>query len=200
MNLNVDLSESDDPKKDAGVIEQDPAAGTTVALKSVVKLLVNTPEKPEASNVLLPNLSKRPLPDARAILKKLGLEADVKRQINAAQKDLVIAHTPPAGMRVAPKSTVTLVVSSGSIDTSDKARDLTQLSRSMALDDRAANVAGDAERIEKMLRANAVDTVDAARALAALEPRALRERMGIGKLKSATTFRAILRKSLRDMD
>lgn len=197
IGLKADISHSTDPKAKAGVIDQDPAAGITVALKSVVKLVINTPKQPEVSQVLLPNFSGQPLPDARAILQKLRLKAEVTHRVDGGPKDQVLAQNPPAGTRVAPQSTVGLTVST---EATDENGELTRLSRVMALDPRAANVAGDAARIETLLRASAVESLAAARILSRLEPSALRDRMGLSRLKAATTFRAILLKSLKELD
>jgi beta-lactam-binding protein with PASTA domain len=199
MGLRPDINESRDPKAPSGVIAHEPPGGTSVAPDSVVKLEINTPPKPDIALVRVPNLLIRSISNAREIVSKLGLVAQVSERADVRPKGQVIEQVPGADERVAPQSTVALVVSAGQTKTPGDTADLTRLSRAMAVDPRAENVLGDAERIERMLRAGSVDSLDAARALAGLEAQEVRDRMGIGKLKAAATFRAVLRKSLKEM-
>lgn len=195
-DLEAALTETAQPGK-AGVTAQDPPAGTVLRRKSLVRLTINTPPA-DPARVVLPRLAGRPLDDAQEVLKALGLEAEVARQVDPAPSGQVIGQDPAAGSRVTPGGTVALAVSTGPRGKTGKAGDLTRLARAMGSDPRAEDI-GDPVRIENMLRTGGAEDLEQARTLAALEVDDLRGRLGLGRLKSAERFRAMLRRALKDL-
>jgi hypothetical protein len=70
----------------------------------------------------------------------------------------------------------------------------------MARDPRAEALGLTEARIAAVLREGGAKDLEAARGLAALETDALRDQLRLGRIRDATTFRAILRKSLKELD
>ncbi|MEV4257929.1 PASTA domain-containing protein, partial [Spirillospora sp. NPDC049652] len=107
--------------KDVGkgkVIRSDPAEGTTVKKGSMVTLVVSRgPEPPK--KVEVPDVSSQPESDAKSTLEGRGFKVDVKRLAsNEVQQGMTIKTDPKAGEQVAPNSSVTLYISSGTQDVS----------------------------------------------------------------------------------
>jgi len=94
------------------VIYQDPAAGTPIKKGRDVKVILS--KGPETFSA--PKLSGISLQQARVILSNNGLTQGVVTRTFSpdADKDMVIAQTPPAGMAVTQNDAVSLLVSRGS--------------------------------------------------------------------------------------
>lgn len=197
-DLRAEISETADSQGAAGVTGQDPTAGTVVKRKSTVRVQVNTPPEADGGKVVVPNLQGRDLGAAEEVLKALKLRSETSRKADAAPNGQVIGQDPDAGARVDPESIIALTVSAGPKGKGGTADDLTRLVRAMARDPRAEEMALDDIKLASMLRAGGINDLDAARTLAEQDPEDLRVRMKMGKLKDATTLRAMLRKSLRD--
>lgn len=94
------------------VVNQSPPAGTRVAQGSAVGLIVGRPEGEEPSEVSVPDLRRRTLRDAEAILTNTRLSlGDVKGEpAGTALVGLVLDQSPDPGTVVQPGTPVSLVV------------------------------------------------------------------------------------------
>ena len=199
-DLKASFSDTADTEAPAGVTAQDPEAGTVVKRKSTVQVTVNTPPETDPGKVIVPNLKGHDLRSALKLLKALQLEPDVETVTDAAPENQVIDQSPASGARVEKESGIDLTVSSGPKSDDGKQGDLTRLARDMELDPRMEDVGIDEDGVEARLRSGGVANLDGARALTELEPAEIRDRMKLRNLKTAASFRAILRKALKAFD
>jgi beta-lactam-binding protein with PASTA domain len=193
LGFEVKVSTTQDPAAAEGVIAQDPAPGTLVKKGSTVAITVNAPPKQESGVVITPRLVGLDVAEARQLLKELGLDASEESVTDPAPRGRVLNQSPDAGTRLEPGKTVKLAVSTGR----GRGRSgLDNLRSAMARDVRAEETGIDARRLAKLFDAAGVTTLEGARALAELEPAALRDRLTLGSIAAARRFRAILRKAL----
>lgn len=199
-DLTAEIDAMADAGKPAGVIAQDPKAGTTVARGSAVTLTVNTPPEPKPGKVVVPALRGLARKDAVRLLEELQLEASIEGRHAAAPKGQVIRQEPEAGVRVEVGSRLALTASKGPLRRGEVDEDLDKLVKEMARDPRAEEGGMDSKRITAMLRGGEVEDLDAARAVAKASPTEVRDRLKLRSLKAASRFRAILRKALKKLD
>ena len=199
-DLAAEIDDIGDPGKPAGVIAQDPKAGTTVARGSAVTLTVNTPPVPEPGKVVVPAVRGCAVSGAVSLLEDVQLEAKVAVRHDAAPKDEVIWQEPEAGARVEVGHSVALTVSKGPRRGGEVDKGLRKLIREMARDPRAEEAGLEAKRITATLRGGVVGDLDAAWAVAASPAAEVRGRLKLGSLHAARRFRAILRKALKKLD
>lgn len=198
--LAVAVQEVSEADTKAGVVAQTPAGGTVVARGTGVTILVNTPPAAPAARTIVPGLVGRSLTEAQRALKALNLSAEITRTTGAAPKDQVLAQEPEPGTRLEPGGSVLLSVSDGRAQDGDRTEGLARLARSMARDPRAEELGLTEARIVAVLNEGGAKDLDAARGVAALETAELRDQLRLGRIKDATTFRAILRKSLKELE
>ncbi|GHH65263.1 putative serine/threonine-protein kinase [Streptosporangium violaceochromogenes] len=105
FNVSVQTKESSQPQ--GKVFETDPPAGKKVAKESTVRIFV-----PKEA-VEVPSVVSYTLEDAVRTLRRAGFKARVVEQESDMPQGTVISQTPPAGTRLQPNTTVTLVVSKG---------------------------------------------------------------------------------------
>jgi eukaryotic-like serine/threonine-protein kinase len=91
------------------VIAQRPPAGSEAPSGSPVALTVSVGQQP----VSVPAVVGKTYPDASAVLSRAGLKAAKTDKADSAPAGAVVDQSPSAGTKVAPGSTVTLVVSTG---------------------------------------------------------------------------------------
>jgi len=115
MGLRVTVDEIEDPDAEPGtVVSQDPAPGTIVNPDDNVTIVVAT----GPGEVAVPDVTGRPLADARAAIEGEGLTVGgtTEEPSNDVAAGNVIRTEPGAGANVAPSSAVRIVVSSGPAD------------------------------------------------------------------------------------
>jgi serine/threonine-protein kinase len=93
------------------VIALNPNVGSSVAEDSTVALTVSKGAKP----VVVPNLVGHSVGDAREVLRKRGLALTIAQQIenDSIPANMIASQNPDPDATVAPKSTVSVVVSTG---------------------------------------------------------------------------------------
>lgn len=93
------------------VIAQKPRAGAALGDKPKVSLTVRRARGDAPEPHFLPGLVGRPLAEAEAVLKSLGLRGTVRRQPDAGPADIVLAQEPGEGTRLDDLRSVELTVS-----------------------------------------------------------------------------------------
>jgi serine/threonine-protein kinase len=196
LGLEPRVAPTNDPAAREGVIGQEPAPGTVVKIGSAVLITVNRPSLPGPAVVAVPDLVGADVGKARQRLQGLGLVATEIQRPATAPLGQVLDQKPQAGAQVKAGSTVALVVSAGP---AQKQPALDQLVRTMAAAPGAAKEGLDAQRLAQLFETAGATTIGDARALADLAPTALRDRLALGSVATATRLRAILKKSLTEL-
>ncbi len=93
------------------VIAQKPRAGAALGDKAKVSLTVRRARGDAPEQRFLPGLVGRPLAEAEAVLKSLGLRSTVRRQPDAGPADVVLAQEPKEGTPLDDLRSVELTVS-----------------------------------------------------------------------------------------
>lgn len=192
LGLNPKVNATTNPAAHEGVTAQKPAPGTVVKRGATVELTVNARPAPQTGQVVVPALVGLDQKRAERQLKHIGLTAKVQTRSDPAPAGRILAQEPPAGTRIEPGKAVALSVSAGI----SRGGDLRGLTRTMAADPRARQGGITQARLAKMFGAAGITSLDGARALAELQPAELRDRLTLGTMKAATSFRAMLRKAL----
>lgn len=123
LSVAVRTQEVDQAEQSGKVLTQEPPTGTALAKMAVVSLVVG--KGPDG--LPLPNLVGKTRSEAEDELVRIGLKVKFEEEKSGSVPvGRVIRQNPPAGEKVAPKSTVTLTVSGGVGDI--EVPDLTNLS------------------------------------------------------------------------
>jgi serine/threonine-protein kinase len=110
LGLRVQTQQQPSNAPQGEVFDTNPKQGTTVKSGSTITLLVSSGPAP----VAVPDVRNKALTDAQSILTQAGLLVSTTPQSSATvPSGTVIDQSPAANAKVAPNSTVTLVVSSG---------------------------------------------------------------------------------------
>ena len=107
----------EDAETAIGIVkESDPAEGTEVVVKSIVKLFVSNGASEKTVNV--PNVINKSLTEAtnELVACSLKVSENIIRENSSKAKDTVLSTNPLPGVEVAEGSTITLTVSSGKPD------------------------------------------------------------------------------------
>jgi len=188
------ITETTDAAADAGVIRQEPRAGTPVARKTVVQITVNTPPKPEPDPIAVPQLVGRGADEAKKLLSTLGLKTVTTTEASTAPEGEVLRQDPAADARVAAGSTVALTLSTGK---AAKRPDLDRLIAAMAENPRAKKAGLTAARIRGGFMTADIATPEAARRLSEGTAKEIGARVGLTVAAEATVFRAALLAALK---
>jgi serine/threonine-protein kinase len=92
------------------VIEQDPVAGESVAISTIVSVVVSEPGR----ELVMPDVVGRPAEAMREGLESMGLEVVIESSWSTESEGQVIAQQPEADTTIRAGDTVTLTVSGGS--------------------------------------------------------------------------------------
>ena len=111
LGLQAEVSERADGQAEPGtVLEQSPTSGQTVDSGSTVRVVVAKKEGP----VALPNVTGQTADEAQKTLSDAGFGVVRKPEASdSVEKDRVITTDPGPNSRVEPRSTVTIIVSTG---------------------------------------------------------------------------------------